>query len=204
MQIVNTLQRGIPLRRSNHIVVKLFLALGMACLTGLLAQARIYLPWTPVPITGQTIAVMLAGMLLGKCWGGISMAIYGIMGIAGIPWLSGATSGWGPTSGYLLGFILAALLIGHFSENYADNPDIIRLFVVMLMASFLVYIPGMLWLNLYLTLVKQQSAALLTSIQIGILPFISGDIIKAAVAAGIARILLPKNASNLMKQTPRS
>jgi biotin transport system substrate-specific component len=176
----------------------------MACLTGLLAQARIYLPWTPVPITGQTIAVMLAGMLLGKCWGGISMAIYGIMGIAGIPWLSGATSGWGPTSGYLLGFILAALLIGHFSENYADNPGIIRLFVVMLMASFLVYIPGMLWLNLYLTLVKQQSAALLTSIQIGILPFISGDIIKAAVAAGIARILLPKNASNLMKQTPRS
>jgi len=76
----------------------------MACLTGILAQARIYLPWTPVPITGQTIAVILAGILLGKCWGSISMAIYGIMGIAGIPWLSGATSGWGPTSGYLLGF----------------------------------------------------------------------------------------------------
>jgi len=60
------------------------------------------------------------------------------------------------------------------------------------MASFLVYIPGVLWLNLYLNLAKQQSATLLTSIQIGILPFISGDIIKAAVAAGIARILLPK------------
>lgn len=204
MQIVNTLQRSIPLRRNSHIVIKLFLALGMVCLTGILAQVRIYLPWTPVPITGQTIAVMLAGMLLGKCWGSISMAIYGIMGIAGIPWLSGATSGLGPTSGYLLGFILAALLIGHFTENYADNPGTVRLFAIMLTASFLIYIPGVLWLNLYLNLAKQQSATLLTSIQIGILPFISGDIIKAAAATGIARILLPKNTSNVLKQTPRS
>ncbi len=83
--------------------MKLALAFGMAALTGLLAQVRFQLPWTPVPLTGQTLAVLLAGVALGKWWGGISMAIYAGLGIAGVPWFQGWNGGLaylaGPTGG---------------------------------------------------------------------------------------------------------
>ncbi|GAI03420.1 unnamed protein product, partial [marine sediment metagenome] len=86
---------------------KLTLALGLACLTGLVAQIRIMLPWSPVPVTGQTLAVLLAGVLLGRWWGGISLAIYAGLGIAGVPWFAGWGSGLGylagPTGGYIIG-----------------------------------------------------------------------------------------------------
>jgi len=82
---------------------KLSLALGMAALTGLLAQVRIPLPWTPIPITGQTFAVLLAGVLLGRRWGGIGMAIFAGLGFAGLPWFSGWESGLGATRGYIIG-----------------------------------------------------------------------------------------------------
>ena len=101
---------------------KLAMALGMAVLTGLLAQARIQLPWSPVPITGQTFAVLLAGVLLGRRWGGISLAAYVGIGAAGVPWFApqagmpifsagGIGILTGATGGYLIGFILAALFI---------------------------------------------------------------------------------------------
>ena len=70
--------------------MKLTMAIGMAALTGLLAQVRIVNPWMPdIPITGQTFAVLLAGILLGKWWGGTSMAIYGGLGWLGVPWFTG-------------------------------------------------------------------------------------------------------------------
>src|SRR4030043_166468 len=70
---------------------KLALALGVAILTGLLAQVRFYLPWSPVPLTGQTFGALLAGMMLGTWWGGISMALYAGLGAAGGP----GFQGWG-------------------------------------------------------------------------------------------------------------
>ena len=89
---------------------KLTLALGVAILTGLLAQLRFYLPWSPVPLTGQTFSVLLAGVMLGTWWGGISMAIYAGIGAAGVPWFQGLNGGLaylvGPTGGYIVGFIL--------------------------------------------------------------------------------------------------
>jgi len=88
----------------------------MACVTGLLAQIKISLPWTPVPITGQTFAVLLTGVLLGRWWGGISQVIYVVMGVVGIPWFAGLSGGYsaliGPSGGYIIGFILAALFLG--------------------------------------------------------------------------------------------
>lgn len=66
---------------------KIALAIGVACLVGLLAQVRFYIPWSPVPITGQTFAVLLAGVVMGRRWGGISLAIYATLGIAGFPGL---------------------------------------------------------------------------------------------------------------------
>ena len=105
---------------------KLILAFGMACLVGLLAQVRFYIPSSPVPITGQTFAVLLAGVVMGRRWGGISLVIYAILGVAGVPWFTpqagmpifsagGISHFAGPTGGYIIGFMLAALFLGYFS-----------------------------------------------------------------------------------------
>ena len=108
-------------RFEQSIPMKLLLALGMAAVTGLLAQVRVPLPWTPVPITGQTLAVLLAGVALGKWWGGASMFIYAGLGVAGVPWFQGWGGGLshlaGPTGGYIVGFILAALFLGYFTDK---------------------------------------------------------------------------------------
>ena len=102
-------------RSKLSVTYKLVLAFSMAVMTGLLAQVKMYFPWTPIPITGQVFAVLLAGVLLGKYWGGISQAIYLVLGILGIPWFAGGyASIVGPTGGYIIGFVFAALFIGYF------------------------------------------------------------------------------------------
>ncbi len=180
---------------------KLTLALGLACLTGLVAQIRIVLPWSPVPVTGQTFAVLLAGVLLGRWWGGISLAMYTGLGAAGVPWFAGLNSGLGylagPTGGYMLGFILAALFLGHFTDTYIRSRSFLSMLALMLFANFiLIYVPGLLQLGLWLNLVKGEPAAFTTLLSIGALPFIAGDITKAVMAAAIARGVTPKSAYN--------
>ena len=176
---------------------KLAMAIGMAVLTGLLAQARIQLPWSPVPVTGQTFAVLLAAVLLGRWWGGTSLAIYAGLGIAGVPWFSGWASGLGATGGYIFGFILATLFLGHFTDKYIRSRSFLSMFGLMLFASFiLIYIPGLVWLGLWLKLVAGTSATLAVVLGMGAIPFIAGDITKAALAAAIARGVTPKLAYN--------
>jgi biotin transport system substrate-specific component len=180
---------------------KLVLALGMAALTGLLAQVRIPLPFSPVPITGQTFAVLLAGVLLGRWWGGISLAIYAGLGAAGLPWFQGWGSGVGylagPTGGYIVGFILAALFVGHFTDKYIRSRSFFVMLGLMLFASLiLIYVPGLIWLGLWLNWVKGEPATFTALLGMGALPFIAGDIIKSVVAAAIARGITPKQAYN--------
>ncbi len=180
---------------------KLTLALGLACLTGLIAQIRIMLPWSPVPVTGQTLAVLLAGVLLGRWWGGISLAIYAGLGIAGVPWFAGWGSGLGylagPTGGYIIGFILAALFLGHFTDTYIRSRSFLSMLALMLFANFiLIYIPGLFQLGLWLNLVKGEPVTFTTLLSMGALPFIAGDITKAVIAAAIARGVTPKSAYN--------
>jgi len=179
--------------------MKLALAFGMAALTGLLAQVRIPLPWTPVPITGQTLAVLLAGVALGKWWGGISMGIYAGLGIAGIPWFQGMNGGFaymaGPTGGYITGFILAALFLGYFTDKYIKSRRFISMLGLMLCASLIIiYVPGLIQLGLWLSLVKGQSVSLGGLLTMGATPFIAGDITKAIAAALIARGITPNSA----------
>ncbi|MBA7655412.1 hypothetical protein ES703_63316 [subsurface metagenome] len=180
---------------------KLTLALGLACLTGLVAQIRIMLPWSPVPVTGQTLAVLLAGVLLGRWWGGISLAIYAGLGIAGVPWFAGWGSGLGylagPTGGYIIGFILAALFLGHFTDTYIRSRSFLSMLALMLFANFiLIYIPGLFQLGLWLNLVKGEPVTFTTLLSMGALPFIAGDVTKAVIAAAIARGVTPKSAYN--------
>lgn len=188
-------------RYELSLIQKVALALGMACLTGLLAQTRVPLPWTPVPITGQTFAALLAGILLGRWWGGLSQVIYTGLGAAGVPWFNGWTGGIshlaGPTGGYIIGFILAALFIGHFTDKYIRARRFCGLLSLMLFANFvLIYLPGLIQLQLWLNLVKGQVTNFYQVLTMGLFPFITGDIIKIIFAAGIAWGVTPKQAYN--------
>lgn len=171
------------------LVKKISLAVGVACIVGLLAQVRFPIPWSPVPITGQTFAVLLAAVFLGRWWGGISLAIYAGLGAAGLPWFSSWASGVGATWGYIMGFILAALFLGYFTDKYIRARSFLSMLGLMLLASFvLIYIPGLLWLRLWLG----TPVSFVTLVGIGALPFIVGDIIKVVAAASIARAVTPR------------
>ena len=184
---------------------KLVMLLGMVGLTGLLAQVRLPLPFSPVPVTGQTLAVLLAGVLLGRWWGGVSMALYVGIGVAGVTWFApqagmpvfsagGIGHLVGPTGGYLLGFILAALFLGHFIDKNIRSRGFAGMLGLMFFASFgLIYVPGLIWLGLWLNLVTGSSMGLVALLGMGAVPFIIGDISKAVLAAAIARGVSPKS-----------
>ncbi len=175
---------------------KLVLALSVAGAIGLLAQVRFPIPWSPVPITGQTFGVLLAGVLLGRWWGGISLGIYGGLGIAGIPWFTGMSSGLGATGGYIIGFILAALFLGYFTDKYIRARSFTSMLGLMLVANFvIIYVPGLIWLGLWMnTTVGVESIGAVLAL--GAAPFIVGDITKAVLAALAARGMTPKKAYN--------
>ena len=180
---------------------KLALAVGTAGLTGLLAQTRILLPWSPVPITGQTFAVLLGGVLLGRWWGGISLVIYVGLGAAGFPWFSSWSGGaghiLGPTGGYIIGFILASLFLGHFTDTYIRSRSFRSMLALMLFANFvLIYLPGLFQLGLWVKSATGQAPSLTVLLGMGALPFIPGDIAKAVAAAAIAGGITPKRAYN--------
>jgi len=179
------------------ITKKLGLAIGMACVTGAMAQLRIPLPWTPVPITGQTFAVLLSGIILGAWWGGISQTIYVALGVAGLPWFSGGRSGLasllGPTGGYLIGFVLSALFVGYVVDAYPKIRNFRPLVLLMLVSNlFLIHLPGLAQLYLWLAVVKHTPPTVWQLLLMGWIPFIVGDIIKIFFAATCAVGILPK------------
>lgn len=176
---------------------KMVLSLGMAALIGLAAQVRVPLPWSPVPITGQTFAVLLAGVLMGTWWGGVSLALYAGLGIAGVPWFTGWGGGLsylaGPTGGYIIGFIFAALFLGYVTDRYVRARRFASMLAIMLFANFvLIYVPGLLQLGLWMNFVKGTPATFSSLLMMGAIPFIAGDVIKAVLAAGIASAITPK------------
>lgn len=174
---------------------KIVLALIFAGIIGLVAQIRI--PFEPVPITGQTFAVLLTAVLLGKRWGGISVASYIGLGAAGVPWFYGWSGGighlTGATMGYLIGFILAALFLGFFVDRYINSRRFLPMLGLMLFANFvLIYGPGLLWLNTFM-----PGGLFSYSLWwFGMLIFIPGDIIKAIAAAAVVKGIAPKEAYN--------
>lgn len=180
---------------------KMTLALGVACLVGLLAQVKFLLPWTPVPVTGQTFAVLLAGVLLGSRWGGVSMAMYIIFGMAGVPWFVGFSGGFGvvlgPSGGYLIGFILAALFLGYFTDNFTKSRNFFSMLILMLFANFvLIHLPGLLQLGLWLHISNITELTFWKLLSMGTIPFAFGDILKIIAAAAFATAITPKEAYN--------
>ena len=184
-------------REERTVVQKLALAFGMACVVGLAAQARANLPGSPVPVTMQTFAVLLAGVILGRRWGGVSVALYAGLGAVGVPWFSGGSSGLaylaGPTGGYILGFALACLFVGYITDRYLKARRLINLVAIMLFADFvLIFVPGLLQLGLWLHLMKGETPSLITLLNMGLFPFVIGDIAKVIMAAVVARGIMPQ------------
>ena len=178
-------------------VEKLAMAFLMACLTGLLAQIVLPLPWTPVPITGQTFGVLIAGLFLGKKFGVLSQVIYILGGILGIAWFGEMTSGLsvflGSTFGYFIGFIFAAAFIGHFAEKYAQSRKFKKMSILLLIANFgCIYIPGLIGLGVWMYFVQGAFPDIITLIMMGLAPFIIGDLFKIWGVAALSKAVLPK------------
>lgn len=177
---------------------KLLMSFMMACITGIMAQIVIPLPWTPVPITAQTFAVLCSGLFLGKKYGCLSQILYIILGIAFIPWFGGMTGGietfLGSTCGFFIGFIIAAYFIGFITEKYAKARNFTRMAIVIGIANFaLIYIPGLAGLALWSSLTQSATLSVVDLLMMGFIPFIAGDIVKILGAASVSKVFLPKD-----------
>ena len=178
-------------RSQLSVAQKIGLALVMAGLTGLLAQVRIPLWFTPVPLTGQVFAVLLSGVLLGAGYGSLSQALYLGIGACGVPWYQGWQGGIGylshtATLGYLIGFIAAPLIIGGLIERYIAARKFLLQLGIMIVGVAIIYLFGAAYLGAML------HTGLGETIKLAVVPFIPLDIAKAAAVAGISTALLPK------------
>ncbi len=176
---------------------KLLMSLMMACFTGLMAQIIIPLPWTPVPITAQTFAVLCSGLFLGKKYGCLSQILYVVLGIAFVPWFGGMTGGLevflGSTGGFFIGFIIASYFIGYITERYAKARNFTRMAVVIGIANFaLIYIPGLAGLALWMSY-QGMAFSVFDLLMMGLVPFIVGDIVKILSVASVSKVFLPKD-----------
>ena len=176
------LPRVLRRSRSRSLAVDSGLVLAGAALTAGLAQVSI--PLWPVPITGQTLAVLLVGASLGAARGTISMAVYAVAGVLGAPVFSEHAAGpaqlLGPTGGYIVGFLPAAALTGWLAQHRLERRLVSGL-LAFVAGSVVVFLIGLPWLRASLDLTWAQT---LTS---GLLPFVIGGLIKAAIAAAVLR-----------------
>ena len=177
---------------------KIILSFLMACFTGIMAQIIIPLPWTPVPITAQTFAVLCSGLVLGKKYGCLSQILYVVLGVAFIPWFGNMTGGLeillGSTGGYLIGFIITSYFIGAITEKYANARNFTRMSAVVGVANFaLIYIPGLLGLALWFYLTQGTAIGVIDLLMMGLVPFIFGDIVKILGVATVSKVFLPKD-----------
>lgn len=170
---------------ARGLVTDLVLIAAGAAITAIAAQIAV--PLWPVPITGQTLAVLLVGVTLGAVRGALSLALYAVLGIVGLPVFSDASSGWsviaGPTGGYIIGFIFAAGFTGWLAQREWDRKPLWA-FLAFLAGSVLPFAFGLPWLAAALGGYGLPND-LVSVLNSGLWPFIIGGVIKAAIGAGI-------------------
>ena len=171
-----------PARAATAIVYDVVLIAGFSLLIGLSAQVAIPLPFTPVPVTLQTLVVLVAAFLLGSWRGALAVVAYLGEGLAGLPLFSAGTGGLahllGPTGGYILGFLLAAFVVGWLAERVLAAPwAALRAPVAFLVGTAVIYLCGATWLGAFVGAAK--------AVSLGVLPFLVGDAGKLLAAWGI-------------------
>ena len=143
-------------------------------------SAQFKIPLYPVPITGQTLVVLLIGMTFGARLGGITMAAYLFEGVLGLPVFAGGASGIatliGPTGGYLFGFLLASVAMGYLAERGMGRTAVSTV-AAMFIGNCVIYFCGALWLSNFIGFGQAIAA--------GVLPFLYGDTLKLIIAAGL-------------------
>lgn len=169
---------AVPRARARDAV----LVTGAALLTALCAQLSIHIPGDPVPITGQTFAVLMTAAALGSKRGVLGQGLYVTLGLIGLPFYADGESGptilFGTTGGYLVGFVIAAWVIGRLAEAQLDRSPIkaLPLFTV---GSLIIFAVGVPWLAV------AADISLPRAIELGFVPFIPGGIVKAVAAAAL-------------------
>lgn len=157
----------------------LALVAGSAAFVGLSAQVAIPLPFTPVPLSLQTFAVLLSAAALGPMRAGSAMLLYLAAGMAGVPWFSQQTSGWGfPSFGYVVGFILAAVVVGALARRGTDR-SVAGAAGTMVLGNLIIYGVGVPYLAIAIGVDLPEAVGL------GALPFLLGDLLKIVLAAGL-------------------
>jgi biotin transport system substrate-specific component len=178
-----------PRAARSAVIYDLCLITAGSVLIALSAQLAFWMPFSAVPVTGQTFAVLMLGALFGTRRAGLCVLTYLVEGAAGLPVGAGGMSGtiWllGPTGGYLAGFVIAAVLVGYLAQRGWDR-KIWTTVIAMIAGNICIYAFGLLWLIVLMVTGRVQTV---TSdlFKVAIYPFIAGDIIKIILAA----LLLP-------------
>lgn len=158
------------------------LVLGFSLFVALSAQVAVPLPWTPVPLTGQTFAVLLTGALLGSRLGALALVAYLVEGALGLPFFRGGNGGahyllFSPTAGYLFAYPLAAYLTGRLAERGWDR-RYLSAAAAMALGSLVILVGGWAWL-------AAATASAARAFELGVLPFLAGDVVKVLLAAAV-------------------
>lgn len=173
-----------PARVRSRTAWRVLLAFAGSWLVAGLAQLELHLPFTPVPVTGQTLGVLLVGASLGAGLGAASMGLYLAQGAIGLPFFSGGESGLdfltvsNVTGGYLWGFVLAALVVGRLAERGWDR-SIRSSIGAMFLGELVLYVVAIPWL------MTAIDVPLARAVELGLAPFVIGDALKLLVAAGL-------------------
>jgi biotin transport system substrate-specific component len=159
---------------------QILLVLAGSMLLALSAQFAFRIPISPVPVTGQTLVVLLIGMAYGSRLGAATVLAYLVEGGMGLPVFANGTGGWlvimGPTGGYLIGFVMAAFALGRLAERGMGRGPMSTV-LAMVIGTMIIYAFGVVWLGQFIGFDKAIAA--------GVMPFLYGDVLKLTVAAGL-------------------
>ena len=178
--IENNRSTAYALIKPDSIFKEVPILIGFNLVLVLCSYVSINLPFSPVPITGQTFGVLLIAMALGRTRSVALVTAYLLEGLAGLPVFAGGAAGFGaligPTGGYLLGFLAAAYLVGHLADKGWDK-NYLKSTIAMTLGTAIILALGLAWLVRFVPLE--------TLFAMGLYPFIPGAILKIAVAAVI-------------------
>jgi biotin transport system substrate-specific component len=163
----------------KSVLAEVAIVVGAAAFVGALAQISIHLAHNPVPVTGQTLGVMLAGTALGWRRAGLALSLYLVAGVAGVPWFASHASGYAvATFGYLIGFVVAGSVLGWLASRGTDR-TVTRAVISMAIGDVIIFVIGVTWLKFAIHVSPSEAIAL------GFTPFVWGEVIKAAIS-GVA------------------